>query len=134
MKITLKLLDRLVILSEILPGRGSMEDIRLKNGIAGKLKLSSIEEGLLTYEANGMIRIEAKKLMQYPEIFNTESVYELTDAEGGYLRSAAQYASRGGMVQSDTLETFEKVMSSTDVLESPAVQASEEAAVPQALD
>jgi hypothetical protein len=117
MKIELKLLDRLVILSEILPGRGSIGDIRLKNGIVGKLKLSAGEDRLLTYEANGMIRIEAKNLAQYPEMFNTENEYELTEPEGIFLRRAAEYASRSGMVQTYTLETFEKVMSATEALE-----------------
>jgi hypothetical protein len=120
--VTHELLDRLVILFEILPGGGAIEDIRLKNGSSEKLKLSTSENRLLTYEANGMIRIEAKNLMQHPEMFNTENEYELTEPEGIFLRRAAEYASRSGMVQTETLETFEKVMAATEVLEPTDMQ------------
>jgi hypothetical protein len=132
MKLKLKLLDRLVILNTILPATDTIENMRLKKSIAGKLRLTTNEERLISYEASsGMIRITSGAILENPDIFNTETEYCFTEMEGLYIGRRAQYASSVGMVQLETLDTFEKIFEATKGLEaaqpSEPVQASEAA-------
>jgi hypothetical protein len=108
MRLNLNLKDRLIILNTLLPQYGSIADIELKDSIAGKVQLSASEESLVIYTnvGNNQYEIGFKSVDALTAIAD---VY-FTDEELLCLKQKVEFVDSSGMVSTDTLDTYKKIL------------------------
>jgi hypothetical protein len=106
MDLTIK--DRILLLNEVLPQFDSMSGIITKMSIAGKMKLSDEENGNIVTNRlpTGVMEVGYRDL----EGFLSSKEVSLTDEELFYLKNRVRAVDVNGMISSDNIGTYRKIL------------------------
>jgi hypothetical protein len=118
-KISLYLLDRIVIQNQILRKYDTRENILIKKSIEDKIKLSADEREVVRIECRPNNQVDVSFVTA--EAITNLTEYEFTEAELAYMKASVETIDANGMFSEETLSTYDRIIEAAKDTEPAAV-------------